>query len=273
MSSLQNIKKMIIGLIILGGLLGNNGAAMVTTMYPGNDDPRYINALKGMGVHAFNVYMGWEIICSQSYHETYNESTSGYTPIVIKCYKNHMQVHAGNLPTPHIRGWTLSGGPATTNYNPGVPVDDPDPYYPYAPYAPGVTPPVYVPPSITTNPASPQYCHMAPYDSLMYDASGIMATNLVPELDTIQEYCDFWLEKFMKPLIQAKYKQGIYIFMVGQEDYWYVPEFVGNPANTLSKFFPLHDYHEFAGMSLEQKEKRVRETIEQTYRKLYEWKN
>ncbi|MBU0714994.1 MAG: carbohydrate binding domain-containing protein [Verrucomicrobia bacterium] len=265
---MQNIVKMMIGLTVLGGLLGNNGAAMVTTMYPFNDDPRYINALKGMGVNSFQLYMSDEYLYRMSITNTYN--CDAYSNIVIKCYKNHMQVQAGALPTPHIRGWTLSGGPATTNYNPGVRIDDPDPYYPYAP---GITPPVYVPPTITTNPARAQWCKMAPYDSFMYDDSGIMVTNLASELDTIQEYCDFWLEKFMKPLIQTKYKQGIYIFMVGQEDYWLESSYINNPAYTLSQFFPLHDYHEFAGLSLAEKEKRMRETIENTYRKLYEWKN
>ncbi|MBU0714998.1 MAG: carbohydrate binding domain-containing protein [Verrucomicrobia bacterium] len=267
---MKKIMKMTAGFVIWGGFLVNGGVAMVSLMHSGGDvGTAYVNSLKELGVNSFQIYMSWEYPNHMSMADTY--SCDMYSNSVISCYKNHMQVQAGALPTPHLRGWTLSGGPAKTNYNPGVRVDDPDPYYPYPP---GVTPPVYVPPSTNITPAVPQWCAMMPYDSLMYDAAGIVATNLAPELDTIQEYCDFWLEKFMKPLIKSRYeKQGIYIFMVGQEDYWRVPGYSGNPQYALDRLFPLHDYHEFAGMSLAEKEQRTRETVEQAYRKLYEWKN
>ncbi|MFH1477166.1 MAG: hypothetical protein ABIH24_06730, partial [Verrucomicrobiota bacterium] len=49
-----------------------------------------------------------------------------------------------------------------------------------------------------------------PIGALKYDDKGNII-GVIDELNTVQAYCDFWLENYMKPMLKSRYEQGIYI--------------------------------------------------------------
>ncbi|MBU0714333.1 MAG: hypothetical protein KJ964_03120, partial [Verrucomicrobia bacterium] len=107
-----------------------------------------------------------------------------------------------------------------------------------------------------------------PIGALKYDNKGNI-TGVIDELNTVQAYCDFWLENYMKPMLKSRYEQGIYLFGVAAESYWLIYDTQVN----LTKLFPYHDFHEFEGLSDAAKEVRIRAIVEDTHKRLYEWKN
>ncbi|MFH1476957.1 MAG: hypothetical protein ABIH24_05640 [Verrucomicrobiota bacterium] len=232
------MKKILMGLVLFGELLLNNVfAAMVTTHSRQHPlDPRYVSALKAVGINGFHCCPDQKATPYwMSYKETFDINRQSAKEIA-DCYKNHMQMQLCLL-APHFKSWVFRWG-----WCDAVPYD-----------------------ALTDNDGNP-----IPHGSLNAYYGAI---KWVPELDTVQKYSDFLLENYLKPMIKGCYEQGIYIFAVESEDYWKLPWFVGNPRYTLSKFFPLHDYHEYEGLSLEEKEKRMREVVMLFYKKLYEWKN
>ncbi|MBU1734570.1 MAG: hypothetical protein KJ692_04955, partial [Verrucomicrobia bacterium] len=239
--------RLIVGAVVFGGLFLNNiFAAMVITQqrqYPLN--PLYLNALKTAGINCFQVFalrelanMSYTNVFDLNRPDTLNNSWINRlrTAEINHYYKNHMQLEMAAW-GPHCRNWIFQYG-----WCDGVPYD-----------------------ALTDGNGN-----TIPYGSLG-TYNGI--AKFVPELDTVQKYSDFLLENYTKPMIKARYEQGVYMFAVDQEDYWKMPQFTGNPQYTLSKFFPFHDYHEYDGLSLAEKEKRMREVVMMFYKKLYEWKN
>ncbi|MBU0716024.1 MAG: carbohydrate binding domain-containing protein, partial [Verrucomicrobia bacterium] len=232
--------KLIVGAVVFGGLFLNNiFAAMVVIphgQYP--LDPRYTNALKTAGINCFLEGASRDVP-NMSYTNVFDinmENQAGYTVRINHYYKNHMQIQKAAW-APHFPGWIFRNG-----WSDGVPYDA----------------------LIDGNGNTLPYGCLSTYDGI---------AKLVPALDTVQKYCDFYLENYIKPMIKARYEQGVYMFIINQEDYWRYWQFEGNPQYTLSKFFPLHDYHEYDGLSLAEKEKRMREVVMMFYKKLYEWKN
>ncbi|MFH1476479.1 MAG: hypothetical protein ABIH24_03160, partial [Verrucomicrobiota bacterium] len=107
-----------------------------------------------------------------------------------------------------------------------------------------------------------------PIGAFKYDNKG-NRIGLIDELNTVQAYCDFWLENYLKPMLKSRYEQGIYLFGLEAENYWRIYD----TPTTLARIFPYHDFHEFAGLSDEVKLARIRAIIEDTHKKLYDWKN
>ncbi|MFH1476778.1 MAG: carbohydrate binding domain-containing protein [Verrucomicrobiota bacterium] len=232
------MKKILMGLVLFSGLLLNNvfAATLTTAQWQYPLDSRYVSTLKTAGINSFHMFPDQAVAPSwMSYLEVFDINRQNKN-VIIDFYKNHMQMQLSLL-GPHYKSWVFRWG----------------------------------------------WCDAVPYDALTDDNGNPIprgsldayngSIKWVPELDTVQKYSDFLLENYIKPMIKGRYEQGVYIFVVEGEDYWKLPWFVNNPQYTLSKFFPFHDYHEYEGLSLADKEKRMREVVMLFYKKLYEWKN